>query len=75
MIRSRGTDTLAVGLSVQCMINLTDKENLRIASGSKLRGINWEPISLCQSVEDAELDGDSYAYAVRTLYEQELKQD
>ena len=75
MIRTRANDNLAVGLRVQCIVHLTDKLNLRTASGSKLCGIKWKPISLCQGMEDAELDSDSYAYAVRTRYKRELKQD
>ena len=47
IIRTRGTDTLAHGLFVQCIVHLTDEQNLCTASRSELRGIKREPVSLC----------------------------
>ena len=46
---------------------LTNKENLRIASGSEVGGADREPVSLCQGMEDAELNTESHAYAVGAL--------
>lgn len=58
---------LSSGLLVQCNIRLTDEENLRTASGREVCGIDREPVSFCQSVKDAELNSESYAYTVGTL--------
>ena len=67
MIRTRKARVLVNGLLLHCNTQLTDEENLRTASGSEVCGTDWEPISFCQSVEDAELNSESDAYTVGTL--------
>ena len=70
MIRTGRTRNLAIGLLVHYIIRLTNEENLRTASSREACGINWKPISLCQSVEDAKLNSESDAHTVRALQNQ-----
>ena len=57
------------------IVHLTDEQDLRAASGSEVCGIDWEPVSLGQGVEDAELDRESYANAVRALHNYQSRRD